>query len=464
MKTLFKYLLMSMPLAVSLLLMTACNDDESVDPYDINYVYIYFPVSTENTLEYKGNGTFLVDIAPECIVNPVRCTKPAPTDLTIHINVDPSLVDSYNQANGTNYTLLKSVQLENATLHIKKGEYISADSLKVHYTDMTEFQSGAENYLLPIAITSIEGSGASISENSKIYLTFSSIYKVNTVTMGASKSMNLEYENGGFTNLTERLELENMLTADWAADDDINISLEMDPSLIGAYNAVNGTNYVLMPNTAFEHSTVTIKKGARTPQEKVALTFSDAMAAVNLGENYILPIVISEVNGVGAGIGKTTTAYLVFRTVEKLSLSVENVPVGTAINDFTGWNITVNGSATGANWGDSWMGLVTSPGNYVDYMEAFEPLEIDMGKLETVSAIQIQYYSSSYSPSSTTTIEVSSDGINYKVGQCELTAARAHTLVFQYPAEVRYIRVTYSATGRYGTLLTAVNVYTSTDE
>ena len=118
MKTLFKYLLMSMPLAVSLLLMTACNDDESVDPYDINYVYIYSPVSTENTLEYKGNGTFLVDIAPECIVNPVRCTKPAPTDLTIHINVDPSLVDSYNQANGTNYTLLKSVQLENATLHI----------------------------------------------------------------------------------------------------------------------------------------------------------------------------------------------------------------------------------------------------------------------------------------------------------------------------------------------------------
>ena len=96
-------------------------------------------------------------------------------------------MDSYNQANGTNYTLLKSVQLENATLHIKKGEYISADSLKVHYTDMTEFQSGAENYLLPIAITSIEGSGASISENSKIYLTFSSIYKVNTVTMALLK-------------------------------------------------------------------------------------------------------------------------------------------------------------------------------------------------------------------------------------------------------------------------------------
>lgn len=463
MKTLFKYLLMYMPLAVSLLFITACSDDESVDPYDINYVYIYSPVSTDNTLEYKGNGTFLVDIAPECIVNPVRCTKPAPTDLTIHIDVEPSLVNSYNQANGTNYTLLKSVQLENAILHIKKGEYISADSLKVHYTDMTEFQSGAENYILPIAITSIEGSGVSISENSKIYLTFSSLYKLNTVTMGASQSLNLEYENGGFTNLLERLELENMLTADWTADEDITVSLGIDPGLIGAYNAVNGTNYVLMPNTAFEHSTITIKKGARTSEEKVVLTFSDAMAAVNLGQNYVLPIVISEVNGVGAGIGKTTTAYVVFRTVEKLSLSMKDAPVGTAINDFTGWSITVNGIATG-NLGGSWIELVTKPGDYAGYVDASAPLEIDMSKLETVSAIQIQYYSASYSPSSTAIIELSSDGINYKVGRCELIAARKHSIVLEYPTEARYIRITYLSTGSYGTIPTAINVYTSTNE
>lgn len=464
MKTLFKYLLMYMPLTVSLPLITACSDDESADPYDINYVYIYSPISTDNTLEYKGNGTFLVEISPECVVNPVRCTKPAPEDITIHFDVDPSLVDSYNQANGTNYTLLKSVQLENSVLHIKKGEYISADSLKVHYTDMTEFQNGAENYLLPIAVTSIEGSGISVSENSKIYLTFTSLYKVNTVNMGSSHSVNLEYENGGFTNLLDRLELVNMLTSTWAADEDIKVSLEIDPSLIGAYNAVNGTNYVLMPKVAFEHSTMIIKKDARTPEEKVALTFSDAMASVNLGENYIVPIVISEVSGTGAGIGKVTTAYIVFRTVEKITVSTASAPTGTAINDFTGWGITVNGSATGPNWGGSWIELVTSPGDFVDYIEPSEPLVLDMSKLETVSAFQIRYFSSSYSPSATTTVELSTDGINYKVGQCKVIAASTHNFVLQYPTEARYIRISYSASGSNGIVPVAISVYTSTGE
>lgn len=463
MKTLIKYQYLCMLLIVSLPLLIACSDDEAIDSYDINYVYIYSPVSTDNTLEYKGNGTFLVNIESESVINPVRCTKPAPTDLTIHLGVDPFLVDSYNQANGTNYTLLKNVQLENATLHIKKGEYISADSLKVHYTDMTEFQNGAENYLLPIAITSIEGSGISISENSKIYLTFKSIYRVNTVNAGASHSMNLEYENGEFTNLIERLELKNMLTADWTADDDINVSLSIDPNLIGTYNAVNGTNCILMPNVNFENTTITIKKGARTPDKNVVLLFSDAMASITLGENYILPIVISEVNGIGAGIGETAATYVVFRTVEKLSVSVEDAPKGTVLKDVAGWSVTVNGSDTGPNWGDKWINLVTKPGDYVDYVGTNRPLEIDMKSLEKVSAIQIHYFSTNYSAISTTTVEVSSDGMNYKVGQCEVVAAKTHNFVLKNPTEARYIRITYSAMNRYNILPTAVYVYKSAD-
>lgn len=460
MKTLFKYLLMCMLPVVSLPLMTACGDDESTDPYDINYVYIYSPVSTDNTLEYKGNGTFLVEIAPECIVNPVRCTKPAPTDLTIHLDVDPSLVDSYNKANGTNYTLLKSVQLENSTLHIKKGEYISADSLKVHYTDMTEFQNGAENFLLPIAITSIEGSGMSISENSRIYLTFTSIYKVNAITMDFSESMNLEYESGKFINLLERLDLGKILTSDWAADDDINVSLKIDPSLISAYNAVNGTSYIIMPNVELENSTLTIKKNARSPEENVVLTFTDAMASVKLDENYIVPIVISEVNGVGAGIGETFTAYITFKTVEKLTLSVESAPVGTVITDFTSWNITVDGESE-AGYGTSWMDLVNKPGSLIDALDSSNTMDIAMGKLENVSSIQVQYFYSSYSAVEVS-IGVSADGIKYKVGKCVSTAAKMHNFVLQYPSEVQYIRIIFSKSANgWATYPVSLSVYTT---
>ena len=39
-------------------LMTACSDDESTDPYDINYGYVYNPPVTEHTITYLENGTF----------------------------------------------------------------------------------------------------------------------------------------------------------------------------------------------------------------------------------------------------------------------------------------------------------------------------------------------------------------------------------------------------------------------
>lgn len=440
-------------------LMAACSDDESADPYDINYVYIYSPVRTDNTLEYKGNGTFLVEIAPECIVNPVRCTKPAPADLTIRLDIDPSLVDSYNQTNGTNYTLLKSAQLENATLQIKKGEYISVDSLKVHYTDMAEFQNGAENYLLPISITSVKGSSVSVSENSRIYLTFSSSYKANYVTMGSSQTISLEYENGAFNNLSERVELENMLTSSWAADEDINVSLKIDPSLIDAYNAINGTNYILMPKSTFEDATLTIKKGSKTPDRPVTLIFSDAMASVELGKGYILPITITDVNGIGAEAGKTLSTYVIFNIIEKMTISAEDAPVGTAINDFSIWNIAVDGK-TEVSSTKSWMDLVNKPGNWISKLSALNIMDVDMGKLEKISSIQMGYYTVTYSVSSIS-IATSTDGMSYKVGQCAMATAKKHNYVLQYPTEARYIRIIFSGAGTYGTYPTALSVYTA---
>ena len=210
MKALFKYILYSTFFAMSLPLVTACDDDEATDPYDINYVYIYKPSETNATLEYKGDGTFLKEIATEHILSPVRCTKPAPQDLTIQLAIDRSLVDAYNSEYGTSYVALQNAELENATLYIKQGEYISADTLKVHYTNMEEFKNGSENYILPIAITSINGTGVSASEsNSKIFLTFESTYKPNHVTLTSSKEYLLEYQySQGFTNLSSEWKLD----------------------------------------------------------------------------------------------------------------------------------------------------------------------------------------------------------------------------------------------------------------
>ncbi|WP_294554955.1 DUF1735 domain-containing protein [uncultured Bacteroides sp.] len=441
MKTLFKYLLMCMPLTASLLFITACSDDEPADPYDANYVYIYSPANTDNTLEYKGNGTFLVDIAPECVVNPVRCTKPAPEDLTVQLAIDPSLVESYNQANGTNYTLLKNARLENATLYIKQGEYESADSLKVRYTDMSEFQNGAENYILPIAITAINSSDVSLSESSKIYLTFSSHYRVNLVEVSVSQnSMELIHENGGFTNLAGQLELEDIIKSSWLADDDISVSLKIDQGMVDTYNALNSTNLKFMPNASLENATTVIRKGAKTIEDPIVITFPDNMASVELGQGYLLPVTIEKVDGIGAAIGETVTTYMVFKTIEKVTISVEDAPIGVAISDFTDWNLTVNGQT--AVYGVPWMNLVTSPGgNRVSALYASSVMELDMGKQQKISSIHIEYYSRSLYSATEATFEFSMDGVNYKRGECKMDAAIVQNFILKYPFEVRYIRI-----------------------
>ena len=52
MKTLFKYLLMGVLAAIYLPLLTACDEEGLVDPYDINYIYIYPQSKTDNFLSY----------------------------------------------------------------------------------------------------------------------------------------------------------------------------------------------------------------------------------------------------------------------------------------------------------------------------------------------------------------------------------------------------------------------------
>lgn len=154
--------------------MTSCGDDTSNDPYDINYAYIRTPSITNYAIRYLEDGSFVKTIEEKSTLIPVRCTKPAPEDMAVTFEIDNSLVDAYNKAHQTDYVFLKNAKLENATLTIKKGEYISADSLKVVYTDMGEFKSGPENFILPVKIQQA-GSGGTISENNTFYLTYKSV-------------------------------------------------------------------------------------------------------------------------------------------------------------------------------------------------------------------------------------------------------------------------------------------------
>ena len=174
MKAIFRKLFLGALIALMGMSVVSCNDDDAVDPYDINYAYIYAPGYTNHAISYLEDGTIVKAINEEEKIIPVRCTRPAPNDLKITFSIDESLIDAYNKEHETNYALLKNAQLVNPELSIKKGEFISADTLKVRYTDMSEFRNGTANYILPVTITEVKGGGVTVSESKTFYLTYKS--------------------------------------------------------------------------------------------------------------------------------------------------------------------------------------------------------------------------------------------------------------------------------------------------
>lgn len=470
MKKLYKYLFMVVSAVALLPLMTACSDDESTDPYDVNYVYIYSPAETNGEMVYKGNGTFLTKIASERNLTPVRCTKPAPERLVAHFTIDGSLVDAYNKEHGTNYTFVKSAQLDNATLVIEQGKYISADSLKLKLADMTEFQSGAENYILPIVMTSVEGGGVSMSQTCKMFLTFTSTYKANKVIIASGASTSLYFDTDGelvSPENTERMYWNGMISSEWAADEDITLSLEINNNLIDTYNALNGTNCEPMPTAALETSVMHIKKGQMGPEEVFALTFSDKMASLELGKNYIVPVSITEVTGVGAEANKEkSTAYLVFNTRKNPNIYVGTAPAGTKLTADSNWKVTVDGYEEYS--GTNWTNIVTSPSvnTYVGAAYDGEAVLLDMGEAKEVSSIVMNYYYSAYYAYGNTKIAFSLDGQTFDEDECSLEQTGTQVVLCKKPVKARYIRIIYSTfvNSYYGACLTGLRIYTPSTE
>ena len=114
------------------------------------------------------------------------------------------------------------------------------------------------------------------------------------------------------------------------------VTLAINPALVGTYNALHGTDYSLLTSASLKQSTIMIKQGKTTPEESVALSFSDDMASVQLGTNYVIPVTITNVDGVGADIGENKVIYIVYKTALVGFLSCVDKPVGSVINDHSG--------------------------------------------------------------------------------------------------------------------------------
>lgn len=414
--------------------LTSCDDDDTVDPYDINYCYLYQPNSTFARLEYKANGEFLIDINDPLALKPVRLTKPAPRDLSVKVGIDPSLVDEYNQANNTEYTFLEGASIVNPVLTIPAGQYVSPEVITVTFGDKKGFQTEASDLMLPIVIS--DADGQTISKSSRIFLTFSSTYKANKVTAKHETAMTVDPEEDGWQNEYSTITISDILNADWNADDPITVKAVIDNSLIDAYNQANASSYKPI-QASLANSDIVIPAGSS--KGAITINVGDYTDIAN-GSEYIIPVKFSLTSGLGAEL----TSDVSYITISNLPLSLSRtamLPSGyTQIAYESSWTGTLDGDNT-----DFAANLLADPDNNDTYLftESGSKVAVDLGSVKNVHIIAVSFYAWYYGLSDLLNVETSIDGNAWtKWGDVRIYGNPTYYISFSKPANFRYIRWT----------------------
>ena len=237
--------------------LTACDDDSDLGPkdkanYETNFVYCLESDNNYPTLSYRYSGKIIETDIKELQLTPVRLTKPAPENVEIEVSIDPTLVDEYNAANGTNYEALTDVSVTNPIIKVAQGQFISTDSIKIDLNGNRGFVGNGKDLLLPVVIESAS-SEITTSKTSRIFVAFH--YSANVVSIedalyqaGADESL--------WADKMANLELE-VISSIFTADANTTVKFEIDNSLVEAYNKENDTEYL-----AWEGLTLDLLKSA----------------------------------------------------------------------------------------------------------------------------------------------------------------------------------------------------------
>lgn len=150
----------------------ACNSEEVYDfpGTDVNKVFFQTATTTVNGYDKYNGAIILTPFGTSVSVDvkiPVHSTMMPEKEVTVNLSVDYSLVDAYNKKNGTELLKFPSdiVVLENSKLVIPAHAKLSTMFAKVLIVEekVAAIQKG--KYLVPVTISSTEGSNIQISEN-----------------------------------------------------------------------------------------------------------------------------------------------------------------------------------------------------------------------------------------------------------------------------------------------------------
>ena len=277
--------------------LTGCSEDETYDVYGEKTNRVFVDPNQSNVTECTVYKT-PIGLCGDALANVhVRMQYPAQQAVKVSGAADMSLVAEYNEQNSTDYAALpdaavKALEITPAEMEGGKNTADIQVSLPTEArTSLTE-----SDYVLPIRIANPGGKDdgreiSTLDDKSKAYLVIhTSDEEIASLT--GSKSVDCNIINtpvGVFGGVDSKFTV--ALKA--SVYTDVQLSAEIDNSLIAAYNEENGTSYEALPSdfaSALKVNAATIKPGELSGD--VAVTM-DSEKAKQLSGSYIVPMRIA---------------------------------------------------------------------------------------------------------------------------------------------------------------------------
>lgn len=212
------------------------------------------------------------------------------SDASVRLKIDEQLLSDYNTENGTDYKMLPSdcYTLNRDILDFADGDYEKSFVFNLNLDKVRELNKTPDEYVLPCALEVL-------SAGDKV--------KVNTEpTFFAPAFMDAYVQ---FTKSTDKVlitsgdeEIKNyLITAEkiYPTENDLNITIELDESLIADYNQENGTNLELLPSAVYggqNRLTLTIPSSS----EKESYILELHKSSFSVAGKYLLPLRITAVS------------------------------------------------------------------------------------------------------------------------------------------------------------------------
>lgn len=156
---------------------TACSDDEEYDFPGNPQVLVY---TADFSGAYKILQTPAGAFASMSVPVTAKVNGRSGSDIKVTVAVDNSLIDAYNEENGTAYLPIppEAILFDKNELTIPAGEMRSADTVTVSLTENAEILKNLNDdngYIVPVRLQSVSGGGAGLANSVKSisYLTIS---------------------------------------------------------------------------------------------------------------------------------------------------------------------------------------------------------------------------------------------------------------------------------------------------